>query len=1058
MKGYLSREILHVFSLSVVLLLACFCVCFADPTPVTITLQNGLGGYNGCEETCLSQENPTYNYGNSDEVFWVQKYTSAGDDWTAVIRFDLTGVIPSNACIKSAKLKLYQWQTFSMSNDYLDVAVYRCLVPWVEGTGGDEGQPYAGACWYYRSTNPIISWSSAGARGSNTDRNDSYDDVQRCTEGTRWVVWDVTPSVQYWHRNPSANYGFVLDWTEVGISFAGVNFRTSEWGSDRPILEITYVIPEPEPTVTLSASVLGLNYWDSDPNITASTPGSAKHILSGTTSVSGWGWDGSRTTSTYSSSFECSVKVKLEDGIVDHDHGTYSFKMWTSDSTYIQLQAVYGGFYEISGQCAASGNGERHDGTSYWSSYWDAGSYGILPFTATPEDEETEYLTWKLRYDKTNQMFYVYVNDTLVTYYSNVNFSNWRLGFGHANDVNGVDTVVRTQLYDEANPPTPNPMTWSTQPYALTASSITMVASTATDSESPPVEYYFEETTGQPGGTSSGWQSGTNYTDVGLSENTQYAYRVKARDSAVPPNPNSWSTTVPRYTLMNPPTGIQKSNVTTSTIDLTAQGTLPNLELGQSGVYFEGLGAGGLNEWIKSRTDQATDLSANTQYNFRVKARNGDGIETTPCAWVGIYSGMPRPERVEAKKPTATTVDLEAFGEFPNLSQAQSGVYFECPGAGGINTWIKQTTATATNLTPNTEYTFKVKSRNGDAVETEYAPVQATIRTLAAVPAPRPYDPIGCHTVQANWGANGNPPGTEYFCRELVTGKESGWITGTSWVLSSLQEDVEYRFLVKARNAEGKETEERDLGPVRTSLSIGGVKQRYVAGQRVNLNRKVVTAIFEPQRLIFVQDMPIYGEEQGSSGIGIRYTTPPPFVIGEGTVINVVGVLAYNDEPDHENELLVLADDGGITQVPMLVPPSVRRYAGIGRALGGESHGSQPGVMDDVTTEPPIPSRGTNVIGRLVTAWGQVKDGGLGGVGYIWIDDGSQLNDGQESGIRVDLTAVGGSIPQPLPGYCVITGIMRCMTVESASGRVNVRALWPRKAADIIRYMGSPPP
>ena len=42
-------------------------------------------------------------------------------------------------------------------------------------------------------------------------------------------------------------------------------------------------------------------------------------------------------------------------------------------------------------------------------------------------------------------------------------------------------------------------------------------------------EYYFEETTGNPGGTDSGWQSSTTYTDTGLNETGTYAYTVKQR-------------------------------------------------------------------------------------------------------------------------------------------------------------------------------------------------------------------------------------------------------------------------------------------------------------------------------------------------------------------------------------------------------------------------------------------------------------------------------------------------------------------------------------------------
>lgn len=57
-----------------------------------------------------------------------------------------------------------------------------------------------------------------------------------------------------------------------------------------------------------------------------------------------------------------------------------------------------------------------------------------------------------------------------------------------------------------------------------------MTAITGSDA-SGPVEYLFSEVTGNPGGTSSGWQTSPTYTDSGLSPLTQYAYMVTMRDS-----------------------------------------------------------------------------------------------------------------------------------------------------------------------------------------------------------------------------------------------------------------------------------------------------------------------------------------------------------------------------------------------------------------------------------------------------------------------------------------------------------------------------------------------
>ena len=89
----------------------------------------------------------------------------------------------------------------------------------------------------------------------------------------------------------------------------------------------------------------------------------------------------------------------------------------------------------------------------------------------------------------------------------------------------------------DTDPPTPDPMTWASPPALDSPTSIAMMATTATDAERG--EYYFECTAG--GGNDSGWQDSPNYVDSGLTPDTTYTYRVKARDKASPPNETGWS-------------------------------------------------------------------------------------------------------------------------------------------------------------------------------------------------------------------------------------------------------------------------------------------------------------------------------------------------------------------------------------------------------------------------------------------------------------------------------------------------------------------------------------
>ncbi len=90
----------------------------------------------------------------------------------------------------------------------------------------------------------------------------------------------------------------------------------------------------------------------------------------------------------------------------------------------------------------------------------------------------------------------------------------------------------------DVTPPSPSPMTFAVNPVSIGVSSIRMAATTATDTASPAVQYYFENTTSA---TNSGWISSPAWTESGLTVGTSYSYRVKARDSASIPNETAFS-------------------------------------------------------------------------------------------------------------------------------------------------------------------------------------------------------------------------------------------------------------------------------------------------------------------------------------------------------------------------------------------------------------------------------------------------------------------------------------------------------------------------------------
>lgn len=162
---------------------------------------------------------------------------------------------------------------------------------------------------------------------------------------------------------------------------------------------------------------------------------------------------------------------------------------------------------------------------------------------------------------------------------------------------------LATATIPAPQPPKPNPMTWKTAPNATSSTSIAMEATTATAVYGGDVEYWFWNITTD---ANSGWQSSPTWEDTGLSYQTAYSYRVKARD-VTNGEETGWS---------NPP----------------ASATTPPPENDPPTPYkmaFEEIpckcreqGGSLLDYWVKMKAVEATDPSGPVEYKF-VCTNNG---------------------------------------------------------------------------------------------------------------------------------------------------------------------------------------------------------------------------------------------------------------------------------------------------------------------------------------------------------------------------------------------------------------------------------------------------
>ncbi len=188
---------------------------------------------------------------------------------------------------------------------------------------------------------------------------------------------------------------------------------------------------------------------------------------------------------------------------------------------------------------------------------------------------------------------------------------------------NRIDELV--ELYF-AGSITPNPMTFATAPAVVNSTTVGMAAATAT-AGTGPIQYFFDETSGNPGGDDSGWQSSPIYQDSGLTPGLTYSYTVSARDGVpITTDPSAALSVTPTASGdITPPTPATMTfstppvTVDQETITMTAS-TASDI----NGVeyYFENTTNSTNSGWQDSPVYTETNLALTTLYTYRVQARD----------------------------------------------------------------------------------------------------------------------------------------------------------------------------------------------------------------------------------------------------------------------------------------------------------------------------------------------------------------------------------------------------------------------------------------------------
>ncbi len=201
----------------------------------TLTFQHESlpdASYAGVADTYISNEDEEGNWGQDPYVRILHDHRKK-----ALLRFDLSGHIPTNALVTAATLELLTFQKSIPAPT--NVGLYALLRHWSE----DE-------------TTWLSPWQDAGC-GAPYDREDEYAAIATLSYSNQWVVWEsdeLKSLVQSWVSEPSSNHGVVL----IGLSNPPRQEWTlfsSQYGDDkskRPKLTVSFQVVTPTVTPTMT--------------------------------------------------------------------------------------------------------------------------------------------------------------------------------------------------------------------------------------------------------------------------------------------------------------------------------------------------------------------------------------------------------------------------------------------------------------------------------------------------------------------------------------------------------------------------------------------------------------------------------------------------------------------------------------------------------------------------------------------------------------------------------------------------------------------------------------
>ena len=324
-------------------------------------------------------------------------------------------------------------------------------------------------------------------------------------------------------------------------------------------------------------------------------------------------------------------------------------------------------------------------------------------------------------------------------------------------------------------------------------------AAPADDGGSAVTEYQYQYS---PGG--SGWTAVADVTVTvsGLTNGTEYTFKVRARNS-MGEGPASSVSATPESVLC----AVENLSATPGNGQVELSWTAPASNDCAAITGYEYQYRPGGSGWtaVAGTTVTVSGLTNGTEYTFKVRVRNSAGegpassVSATPATVPGAVENL-------SATPGNGQVELSWTAPASNGGSPITGYEYQYSPGGSGWTAVAGTTVTVSGLTNGTEYTFKVRARNsaGEGPESSESATPATVpdavENLSAS--------AGDGSVTLRWDAplsDGGSPITEYQYQRsggswtIVLGGASA----RSKTVAGLNNGTTYTFYVRAVNDAG---------------------------------------------------------------------------------------------------------------------------------------------------------------------------------------------------------------------------------------------------------------